>query len=36
MPDPLDVSWLTQQMQYDLSQADKKRDQLKVTRLLAA
>ena len=29
-------SWLTHQMQYDLSQAEKKRDQLKVARLLAA
>jgi antitoxin HigA-1 len=29
-------SWLTQQMQYDLSQAEKKRDKLKVARLLAA
>jgi antitoxin HigA-1 len=29
-------SWLTPQIQYDLSQAEKKRGQLKVARLLAA
>ncbi|TAL16786.1 addiction module antidote protein, HigA family [bacterium] len=29
-------SWLTQQMQYDLWQAEKKRGELKVKRLLAA